>query len=335
MELRLFSSALWISSALFILSVVGIYLITGDAANLPVLGDMMDRQHPIERLAPLAILGLLSWVLVVLALRTRIVRREHAAISMFRVFAEQEDLDDYEVGHAGRRAPRAVRRANLIVECRRRDPSSLHETLPAAAALDANDLAASYSSLHVYAWTLPVLGFIGTAGGLASAIGGFKSALNQTAALETAALVSRLSQVVIPGLAAAFQITMLALAASIVTYVGASALRSWDQQALDELDRLSVIFLSRVPQPEAPEAQELLRLLNEISGKMAAALQVPESLLEAARSISAGVERFSAASDSSSRAMENAIAAMVGASRELRQTTSQPYHITITRGESQ
>ena len=75
------------------------------------------------------------------------------------------------------REPRAIRRANLIIECSQRDPSSLHDAIPAAAALDAGKLATSYTPLHVYAWILPVLGFIGTASGMASSIGGFSAAL--------------------------------------------------------------------------------------------------------------------------------------------------------------
>ena len=53
--------------------------------------------------------------------------------------------------------------------------SSLHEAVPAAAALDAGSLAATYSPLNVYAWILPVLGFIGTASGMASASTGSRT----------------------------------------------------------------------------------------------------------------------------------------------------------------
>ena len=37
------------------------------------------------------------------------------------------------------REARAVRRANLIIECSQRDVSSLHDAVPAAAALDASN----------------------------------------------------------------------------------------------------------------------------------------------------------------------------------------------------
>src|SRR5260370_41192835 len=86
----------------------------------------------------------------------------------------QEDTVLYVPKAFDLREPRAIRRANLIIECSQRDPSSLHDAVPAAAALDASKLAASYTPLNVYAWILPVLGFIGTASGMASSIGGVR-----------------------------------------------------------------------------------------------------------------------------------------------------------------
>ena len=96
------------------------------------------------------------------------------------------------------REARAIRRANLIIECSQRDLSSLHDAVPAAAALDASKLAASYTPLNVYAWILPVLGFIGTASGMASSIGGFSTAL-QGRQGQIEALANELGQKVIPG----------------------------------------------------------------------------------------------------------------------------------------
>src|SRR5262249_38062476 len=108
-------------------------------------------------------------------------------------------------------APRALRRLVLIMQCKARgEESSLHEGLPAAAAVDASALAASYVPLQVYAWILPVLGFIGTAIGMAHAIGKFSEALRPAAGQIE--VTTALSQGVIPGLSTAFETTILALA---------------------------------------------------------------------------------------------------------------------------
>jgi len=194
------------------------------------------------------------------------------------------------------KAPRATRRANLIIECSKRDPSSLHEAIPAAAALDANTLYAAYTPLNVYAWILPVLGFIGTASGMAASIGGFRDALRGGQG-QVEALAAQLGQSVIPGLSGAFQTTILALAAALVAYLCTSALRSWDQEALDELDRFCVVLLSRIPQPPSPDGEKILGVLEQISGQMRDILNVPVTIEAAAKAIIDTAEALSASSN--------------------------------------
>jgi hypothetical protein len=97
------------------------------------------------------------------------------------------------------------RSADLILQL---DVRMVEPAMPAAAALDASKLAASYTPLNVYAWILPVLGFIGTASGMASSIGGFSAAL-QGRQGQIEALANELGQKVIPGLSGAFATTMV------------------------------------------------------------------------------------------------------------------------------
>jgi hypothetical protein len=174
--------------------------------------------------------------------------------------------------------------------------SSLHEAVPAAAALDAGSLAATYSPLNVYTWILPVLGFIGTASGMASAIDGFKDVL-RGGQVQVDKLAADLSQNVIPGLSAAFETTILALAAALVTYLCTSALRGWDQEALDQLDRLCIVLLSRIPQPPTPDGQKILAILEYISGQLRDLIHVPVTLEGAAKSISVTAEALASSSN--------------------------------------
>jgi hypothetical protein len=329
--LRLLSIALWVLLFGCIVLFALAFLLEREFLPFRLLGNLTSRPSLEDKIAPVLIILLSGWVIVEVAVRAWNVRRQHVANLMFRSFVEDANLDEYEPGGSGTKLPRAVRRANLIAECHRRDPSSLHESVPAAAGIDANELANSYTSMHVYAWVLPVLGFIGTAAGLASAIGGFKDALGVTS--RTDALVSSLSQLVIPGLAGAFEVTMLALAASGVTYIIGSALRSWDQEALDELDRLSLVLLSRVPSPAAAEAKDLLRLFNELSSKLRDTFHLPDNLTGAVNAIAAAAQDISSASERSSNAIYSAASTLSTASEQLRDAALLPYQISITRGE--
>ena len=316
---RTFSVTLWFVSALFV--IYGLYVtavaLTGDASGLPLIGPLLSRPHPLDRMAPILILILFAWVLFEIALKQRQVSRQHAAIDTFQT--RMAEADKYQPKAFDLGQPRAIRRADLIIECSRREPSSLHEAVPAAASLDAGTLAASYGPLNVYAWILPVLGFIGTASGMASAIDGFSEVL-RGGQVNVDQLAAELSQSVIPGLSAAFETTILALAAALVTYLCTNALRSWDQEALDQLDRLCIVLLSRIPQPPTPDGQKILAVLELISGQIRAMIQVPVTLESAAKAISTSAEALTSSSNqfaAAVKAVSMAAEALASTSNEL------------------
>jgi biopolymer transport protein ExbB/TolQ len=318
MSFRIFGVALWFVSVLFV--IYGFYVtavaLTGDAINLPLIGPLLSRPHVFDKAAPILILIVFAWVLLEIALKQLQVNREHAAIATFQ--ARMAEADKYQPKVFDLRRPRAIRRADLIIECSRREPSSLHEAVPAAASLDAGTLAASYDPLNVYAWILPVLGFIGTASGMASAIDGFKDVL-RGGQVQVDKLAGELSQSVIPGLSAAFETTILALAAALVTYLCTSALRSWDQEALDQLDRLCIVLLSRIPQPPTPDGQKILAVLEQILRQIRDMTQIPATLESAARVISMTAEALT----SSSNQFASAINAVSTAAEALASTSNQ------------
>jgi biopolymer transport protein ExbB/TolQ len=297
MSFRILSTTLWFASALFVAYSFGVAVVAfnGDANNLPLIGSMLSRPHLIDRMSPILILSLFGWVLFEIFIKQREVRRQYDAIAKFQAQMAQADQNEYQPKAFDLRQPRAIRRGDLIIECSRREPSSLHEAVPAAAALDAGTLAVGYGPLNVYAWILPVLGFIGTASGMASAIGGFKDVL-RGGQVQVDALASELSQSVIPGLAAAFETTILALGAATVAYVCTSALRNWDQEALDQLDRLCIVLLSRIPQPPTPDGQKILTVLQQISDQLRDVIEVPANLEDAVSAIGAAAEALSGVS---------------------------------------
>ena len=309
MSFRILSTALWFVSVLFVIYgfCVAVIVFTTGASDLPLIGPLLSRPNIIDRVPPILILVLFAWVLFEIFLKQREVNRQYAAIAMFQTQMAEADQNRYQPKAFDLKQPRAIRRADLIIECSRREPSSLHEAVPAAASLDAGTLAVSYGPLNVYAWVLPVLGFIGTASGMASAIGGFSTVLSSGQA-QVDKIQVELSSSVIPGLAGAFETTILALGAALVAYLCTSALRDWDQEALDQLDRLCIVLLSRIPQPPTPDGQKVLAVLEKISDQLRGVLQVPVSLEGAANAISATADSLASSSDQFASAV-NAISA--------------------------
>jgi biopolymer transport protein ExbB/TolQ len=302
MTFRAFSIALWYISALFIFGIAVEFIIfIFRNSPPPLIGSLFARPNFVDNLPAFLILALFIWVLFEVGSKRRQVGREHAAVATFPSIMAQADMGRHVPKAFDLREPRAIRRANLIIECSQRDPSSLHDAVPAAAALDAGKLAASYTPLHVYAWILPVLGFIGTASGMASSISGFSYALRSGQG-QVEALANQLGQSVIPGLSGAFGTTILALAAAVVAYLCTSALRSWDQEALDQLDRHCIVLLARIPQPEGPEGKKIVAALDQILEQLRGVLQTPISLESAANAIKSASETLAMSSRESASA---------------------------------
>jgi biopolymer transport protein ExbB/TolQ len=297
---RALSVILWVSAAVYV------------AIVLPPLLSIDGFAY--ERFVRIGILALLALSLLELALRTWRVGREHKGVATFQELFAQAQRGDHKPGPYRPRDPRATRRVNHMVECSKAGISKLHEAVPAAASIDAAMLAGSYGPLNVYAWVLPVLGFMGTALGMAAAIGGFREALGKTRG-DLNALVDVLGDKVVPGLADAFHVTILALGASLVVYLCTSALKDWDQDALNKLDRLCIVMLSSVPLPQGPEAEKMVLAIEQISAQLASVLRAPVHLEEASRAIAAASER------------------LIAASRELEEAASAPYTVTIERGK--
>lgn len=296
MSFRSFSAALWAVSSLLMVCIVASYAYYQDLSQLPLIGNMLGRPHLLDQATPILILTLFGWVLLEIAQKQRQVRLQHQGILLFQTKISEAGSSEEQTRVHSLNEPRALRRAKLVVECSRRNPSSLHEAVPAAAALDANTLAAGYGPLTVYAWMLPVLGFIGTASGMASAIEGFKEAL-AGGQVQVDSLAAKLSQSVIPGLSAAFETTILALAATLVVYLCTSALRDWDQEALDQLDRVCIVLLSRIPQPTGPDGERIHLALENISLQLSKVLDFPATVERAANLINTTAESFFSAAN--------------------------------------
>ncbi|HJN08373.1 MAG TPA: MotA/TolQ/ExbB proton channel family protein [Pirellulaceae bacterium] len=89
-------------------------------------------------------------------------------------------------------------------------------------AIDASNIAASYTIIKVFIWAMPILGFIGTVMGVSSAVAGL------SATLENAAEVSAVTESmkgVFGGLGTAFDTTLIALVMSLIVKIPTSAMQ--------------------------------------------------------------------------------------------------------------
>ena len=239
----LLCAVLWIG-CVYELTLVAIRALRGTIAETPLIGTLLSKSAAADALAPTAIIIVFAWVLVEVFLHFIRVWREHNAALPFVSVSESESrgLPLSELRRVPPRS-RAGRRAALLVMGMA--PEAIREAIPGFAAVDASAVESRYAFIRVYIWILPVIGFIGTAWGMSHAIAGFSDALKETSEIQT--LTARLSQLVIPGLANAFSITILALVAAIVAHFCASAIHAGELAVLNRLDEASVRLLAKLP----------------------------------------------------------------------------------------
>jgi biopolymer transport protein ExbB/TolQ len=315
------SGLLWLASALCMAYIGYVVCFDNVATALPLIGHMLTRPSPYERVAPILILVVFTWVLIDLTLRARRVWQQHSAVALVRSSLDNQDMNAVAGFPRTPSSPRAFRRAAIIADNYFEDRRNLPEILPTAASLDGSVLANGFAWLHVYAWSLPVLGFIGTAVGMASSILGFSQALSEATSIDVGTMAIKLSTLVIPGLSTAFETTVLALTASLITYMCTSALEKSDQEALEKLDYMCLEVLARMPPAETAEHADSQRILQEISDNLS-------SVAATHTLISDVVEEFRG----SAELVKNAASALERASHELHASITMPYNVTITRG---
>jgi biopolymer transport protein ExbB/TolQ len=131
------------------------------------------------------------------------------------------------------------------------------------AGVDAARLHASHGPLRAIVWALPALGFIGTAAAMAASIAGVGGVMQDGTAPE--AQLALLGQVV-PNLADAFGITLVALASTIVCYFLLSLLCTREENVLLDTNALVLEALARLQAAHAPgqPADHSDRLLAEM-----------------------------------------------------------------------
>lgn len=111
--------------------------------------------------------------------------------------------------------------------------SDVSNILRTQAEYDEEHIASSYKLVAGFVWAIPVLGFIGTVLGLAEAIGKFGGALRTTSGADTTQLTDKLANI-LPGLSTAFEVTFVALGATLIVQLYMTHLQHEEAEFLDE-----------------------------------------------------------------------------------------------------
>jgi hypothetical protein len=100
-------------------------------------------------------------------------------------------------------------------------------------AIDANNVAGSYTILKVFIWSLPILGFIGTVMGVSSAVASLATSLSDGGSMDAMKVALK---DVFGGLGTAFDTTLLALIMSMLVKIPASAMQKSEEDLITSVD---------------------------------------------------------------------------------------------------
>ena len=309
---------LWVMGVILLFR-VAYQSIQGTVDQIPLVGAVLSPETGAARWLPYMIFALFTWVIVDVGMHGIWYLAERVALAEFSSAASLDRLRGLTINAASS----AGRRRDLIVAyLRNGNREALHDTIPGAAAADAARVDESFSHVRALLWVIPVLGFIGTAVGLSGAIGGFATALKVSDVHDPNVVVSMLGQKVIPGLAGAFTVTMLALGTAAIGHLCQSAISSAFQNLLRDLDAKCLVLLGEVTRGSSGQlVQKLDRVVEVLSQIQAHLAAVP--LDQAAQEL-----------HTSSTDLRAASAQLAAAALQARQAATAPYNIKITRDPS-
>lgn len=203
---------------------------------------------------PYGIALLAGWSIVMLAFKTwRVLQQRRCLETEFlptsiaaRINADNAHVFTSYLRHASIGLPRnflseRLEGATLFLGARRSN-SAVAEHLTRQSEADANAVDSSYTTLRVFIWAIPILGFIGTVLGIGTAVGAFSATVSAAVDLE---VMKQSIGAVATGLGVAFDTTLLALVTSIVLMFPMSWLQKFEESLLARVDDYCDTQLSR------------------------------------------------------------------------------------------
>ncbi|WP_214325246.1 hypothetical protein [Nonomuraea sediminis] len=129
------------------------------------------------------------------------------------------------------------------------DPEAV---LSARSALDEGEMANKHHLDHALIWALPVFGFIGTALTMAAMVTSFADGLDGDG--SPARLMTALKAQVLPELASAFGVTLIALFLSVLAFGLMAFVERGERMAVGEADEVFLTYVARLPAKQAGPA---------------------------------------------------------------------------------
>ncbi|MFI6603989.1 hypothetical protein ACIBHX_47820 [Nonomuraea sp. NPDC050536] len=158
--------------------------------------------------------------------------------------------------------------------------------LSARSALDEGEMANKHHLDHALIWALPVFGFIGTALTMAAMVTSFANGLDGDG--SPARLMTALKSQVLPELASAFGVTLIALFLSVLAFGLMAFVERGERMAVVEADEVFLTYVARLPAKQAgPAMHGLMQELAQSRGRT-------EELTKGLDALRTAVEQLSA-----------------------------------------
>ncbi|MBF8186890.1 hypothetical protein ITP53_14300 [Nonomuraea sp. K274] len=204
------------------------------------------------------------------------IRRESAATARAKANVQAvKPADDTLVGRRLRLFREAAEAGN---DC--------EAVLSARSALDDSELANKHHLDHALIWALPVFGFIGTALTMAAMVSSFSGALDSQG--DPSVLITALKQHVLPELASAFGVTLIALFLSVLAFGSMALVERAERAGVVAADEVFLIYIARLPAKQAAPA------MSGLTQELAQSRGRTEELVKGLDALRTAVERLSA-----------------------------------------
>lgn len=163
------------------------------------------------------------------------------------------------------------------------DPEAV---LSARSGLDEGEMANKHHLDHALIWALPVFGFIGTALTMAAMVTSFADGLGGDG--SPARLMTSLKAQVLPELASAFGVTLIALFLSVLAFGLMAFVERGERMAVVEADEVFLTYVARLPAKQAGPA------MHGLMQELALARGRTEELTKGLDALRTAVEQLSA-----------------------------------------
>ncbi|MFI9560928.1 hypothetical protein [Nonomuraea endophytica] len=259
--------ALIVSVLLMVAGVVETVLVSVGAATAPAAAELVVT----------VIIGVFLTTVLRIARAVPDIRRENAAITRARVNLQAVKANEDTL---------VARRLKLFREAAEAG-NDCEAVLSARSALDDGEIANKHHLDHTLIWALPVFGFIGTALTMAEMVSSFSSALDSQG--DPSVLITALKQHVLPELASAFGVTLIALFLSVLAFGAMALVERAERAGVVAADEVFLTYVARLPGKQAaPAMQGLTQELAQSRGRT-------EELVKGLDALRTAVERLSAA----------------------------------------